>query len=169
MSIWEEDFSHVKRVIDDLKAAGVQNFREYFAAHPEFVEQAIGMVRILDVNEATVKLFGARDKQELLVSLDKILTPEAQQVFVDELVALAEGRTWLESQTFLKTLKGEHLAVVFNDNVSNRQRQFGQRAGEHHGRDGAEARGGGAASGAGRARTCQPRDDVGRNGGVDRA
>ena len=113
VSIWEEDFSHVKRVIDDLKAAGVQNFREYVAAHPEFVDQAIGMVRIQDVNEATVKLFGARDKQQLLGSLDKILTPEAQEVFVDELVALAEGRTWLESQTFLKTLKGEHLAVVF--------------------------------------------------------
>ena len=113
VSIWEEDFSHVKRVIDDLKAAGVRNFHEYFAAHPEFVEQAIRMVRILDVNEATVKLLGARDKQELLVSLDKILTPEAQQVFVDELIALAEGRTWLESQAFLKTLKGELLAVVF--------------------------------------------------------
>jgi len=65
VSIWEEDFSQVKIAIDDLKAGGVQDFRQYLAAHPEFVEQAISMVKILDVNEATVELFGARNKQEL--------------------------------------------------------------------------------------------------------
>ncbi len=113
VSIWEEDFSQVRSAIDDLRAAGVRNFRGYFAAHPEFVEQAIGMVRILDVNDATVELFGARDKQELLISLGEIFTSEARQVFVEELIALAEGKTWFESQTSLKTLKGDHITVVF--------------------------------------------------------
>ena len=114
VSIWEQDFSQVKQVLDDLKAAGVESFHDYFAAHPEFVERAMEMVKILDVNEATVELLGARDKQELLGSLDKILTPEARQVFVDELIALAEGRTGLESQTSLRTLKDDQLAVVVN-------------------------------------------------------
>ena len=113
VSILEEDFSQVKIAIDDLKARGVQDFRQYLAAHPEFVEQAISMVKILDVNEATVELFGAQDKQELLVSLDKIFTPETQEVFAGELIALAEGRTWFESQTSLKTLKGDRISVVF--------------------------------------------------------
>ena len=113
VSIWEEDFSQVKIAIDDLKARGVQDFRQYLAAHPEFVEQAISMVKILDVNEATVELFGARDKQELLVSLDKIFTPETQEIFAGELIALAEGRTWFESQTSLQTLKGDRISVVF--------------------------------------------------------
>jgi len=46
VSIWEEDFSQVKAAIDELKSKGVRDFREYLAAHPEFVQQAITIVRI---------------------------------------------------------------------------------------------------------------------------
>ncbi len=48
VSIWEEDFSAVKAVIDRLKATGVQDFRQYFTDHPDFVQQAIGMVHLRD-------------------------------------------------------------------------------------------------------------------------
>jgi PAS domain S-box-containing protein len=112
VSIWEEDFSQVKAAIDDLKSRDVRNFRQYLAAHPEFVERAVSMVRILDVNDATVELFGAQDKQELLVSLDKIFTPDTHEVFAGELIALAEGTPRFESHTTLKTLKGDPLSVV---------------------------------------------------------
>src|SRR5207247_9201194 len=46
VSIWEEDFSRVKATLDELRARGVRDVREYCAAHPEFVEQAITMVKI---------------------------------------------------------------------------------------------------------------------------
>jgi PAS domain S-box-containing protein len=113
VSIWEEDFSQVKAAIDDLKAQGVRNFRQYLDGHPEFVRQATSMVKILDVNDVTVKLFGARSKDELLVSLHKVFLPETQEVFVGELIAIAEGRTSFESETVLQTLKGDKLAVLF--------------------------------------------------------
>src|SRR2546429_9197587 len=90
VSIWEEDFSQVKIAIDDLKARGVQDFRQYLATHPEFVQQAISMVKIIDVNDATVKLFEAQSKDELLVSLHKIFLPETREVFTRELIAIAE-------------------------------------------------------------------------------
>jgi PAS domain S-box-containing protein len=113
VSIWEEDFSQVKKAIDDLKTAGVQDFREYLAAHPEFIAQAVSMVKILDVNEAAVELFAAQDKQDLVASLDQVFTPETQQVFAGELIALAEGRFSFEAQTSLRTLKGDRISVVF--------------------------------------------------------
>jgi C4-dicarboxylate-specific signal transduction histidine kinase len=113
VSIWEEDFSQVKIAIDDLKAKGVHDFRQYLATHPEFVQQAISMVKIIDVNAATVKLFEAQSKDELLVSLHKIFLPEAEEVFAGELIAIAEGRTNFESETVLQTLKGDKLAVLF--------------------------------------------------------
>ena len=113
VSIWEEDFSRVKDAIDDLKARGVRDFREYCAAHPEFVEQAIAMVKIVDVNDATVELFAAQKKDELLVSLHKVFLPATVEVFVGVLVAIAEGRTSCEAETVLQTLKGERLTVLF--------------------------------------------------------
>jgi PAS domain S-box-containing protein len=112
VSIWEEDFSQVKAAIDDLKSRGVRDFREYLAAHPEFVQQAITMVRIVDVNDVTVKLFAAESKNELLVSLHEVFVPETQEVFVGELIAIAEGRRSFAAETFLQTLKGERLSAL---------------------------------------------------------
>src|SRR5262249_27571797 len=71
------------------------------------------MVKIVDVNDATVKLFGARSKDELLVSLHAIFTPETQDVFAGELVAIAEGRTSFASEACVQTLKGDKLTVLF--------------------------------------------------------
>ncbi|HXG64422.1 MAG TPA: ATP-binding protein [Blastocatellia bacterium] len=113
VSIWEEDFSQVKAAIDDLKAQGVRDFRRYLAAHPEFVRQAIPMVKIIDVNDATVKLLAAESKEELLVSLDRVFLPETEEVFAGELLALSQGRTSFESETVLRTLKGDKLTVLF--------------------------------------------------------
>ncbi len=111
VSIWEEDFSEVKLAIDALKAAGVSDFRGYFAEHPDFVAKAIRSVRILDINDATVKMFGASDKRQLLDSLDTIFVPETAGVFAEELLAIAEGRTFFEADEVLRSLQGERLEV----------------------------------------------------------
>lgn len=113
VSIWEEDFSRVKAAIDEVRAGGVVDFRAYLAEHPDFVHRALTLVRIVDVNEATVRLFGAGTKNQLLFSLDRIFLPETEEVFAGELVALAEGRTSFHSETNLRTLNGDTLTVLF--------------------------------------------------------
>ena len=113
VAIWEEDFSLVQEAIAHLKAQGVQNFRAYFAEHPEFVQQAVDMVKIVNVNDTAVRMFGAQNKNELLASLDQLFVSETLEVFVEELLALASGKTYLESETILKTLQGERLNVLF--------------------------------------------------------
>src|SRR6266446_4289462 len=113
VSIWEEDFSRVKAAIDDLRSSGVRDFRAYFAAHPQFVQDAIAMVKVVDVNAVSVKLFAAESKAELLASLDRIFVAETYEAFIAQLVAIAEGRTLFEAETVLQTLKGELLTVLF--------------------------------------------------------
>jgi PAS domain S-box-containing protein len=112
VSIWEEDFSRVKAVLDELKAAGVDDVRAYMAAHPEFVQKAVARVRIVDVNTAAVKMFAAETKGALLASLDRVFVPETLEVFVEELVAIAEGRGFFEAETVLQTLKGDRLTAL---------------------------------------------------------
>lgn len=112
VSIWEEDYSRVKDAIDDLKAGGVRDFQMYLAEHPEFVRQAASMVKIIDVNDASVKLFEAKDKDELLTSLDNVFTVRAYGAFAGELVAIFEGRSSYKSETVLQTLKHRKLSVL---------------------------------------------------------
>jgi len=113
VAIAEEDYSLVKAAIEDLRSRGVREFREYFAAHPEFVRQAIEMVRIVDLNNAAVTLFAAESKEELLASVRKIFVPETREVFVEQLIGIAEGRASFEAESALQTLSGERLTVLF--------------------------------------------------------
>jgi PAS domain S-box-containing protein len=112
VSIWEEDFSRVKAAIDELRAGGVEDFRRYFAEHPELVAQAVRMVRIVDVNDATVALFGAQDKEDLLRSLEKVFTPDTLSIFTEHLLAIAEGRSSLAAEATLRTVNGDRLDVL---------------------------------------------------------
>ena len=113
VSIWEADFSRIKGAIDDLKSAGVRDFRQHCSAHPQFVEQAVAMMKIADVNDATVELFAAASKDEFLASPQRVLLRETLETIAGVLIAIAEGRTSFEAETVLQTLKGERLTVLF--------------------------------------------------------
>jgi PAS domain S-box-containing protein len=113
MAIWEEDFSEAKAAIDHLKATGIHDFHQYFAEHPEFVQQMASSVRIQDVNQAALKMFGAQEKAELLASLDRIFVPETQAAFTEELLAIAHEETFVAAETVVQTLQGDRLTIWF--------------------------------------------------------
>ena len=81
ISIWEEDFSLVKERIDILLENGVTDFREYFSSHPEVVNELASLVRITDVNQASLELYGADRKGYLLNKLTDIFDSETMQAF----------------------------------------------------------------------------------------
>ena len=113
VSLWEEDFSGVMAAVEDLRAQGITDFDRYFREHPEFVTRAMEAIRVLDVNEATVEMFEARNKRELLGSLPRIFNPESMPVFRAELSAVAAGRPFFEAEALLSTVRGNPVNVYF--------------------------------------------------------
>jgi C4-dicarboxylate-specific signal transduction histidine kinase len=113
VAICEQDCSRVRTAIDELRAGGVQDFRRWFAEHPDFVAQTIQMIRIVDVNDATVTLFRAQSKDELVESAHKVLVPETMPLLVEELLAIAEHRASIAAEARLQTLSGDQLDVLF--------------------------------------------------------
>jgi PAS domain S-box-containing protein len=112
VSIWEEDCSLIKEALDELRAQGVSDFRGHFADHPEFARQATGMIKVIDVNDETLRMFRARDKEELISSFGQTFAPETMEVFTDNLVAFAEGRRSFTSETVFQTLRGDRLNAI---------------------------------------------------------
>src|SRR5271157_1664375 len=110
ISLWEEDFSGVKLWIEDLRKQGVTDFWEYFESHPEQVVSFIEQIRVVDVNRATLKLFEAKDKVDIINNLDLILG-ESSESLVEELINIAEGKTEFEWQGINRTLAGERRVV----------------------------------------------------------
>ena len=113
VSLWEEDFSAIYAAIDELRSQGVKEFRRYFEEHPEFVERAQGLIQVRAVNDASVKMFEANDKSELLGALPKIFVPESMPVLLEELVTVAEGRSFLQGEALLATVRGNLIWVLF--------------------------------------------------------
>ncbi len=112
VSIWEEDLSAVKALLDDLRKQGVVDFRQYFDAHPDAVKDAGKMATVIDVNPATLKMYGASSREELLGSLDKVLLPESFALSRQLLIAVGEGKTYFEGEGVNRTLQGEVLHIL---------------------------------------------------------
>lgn len=107
ISLWEEDFSAVKSYIDDLRRKGIEHFREYFKNNPQDVANCVEMVRVKDINRATLKMYKAGSKKKLLSGLSQVFTEDTYHVFQEELVALAEGCTHFKTEALTRTLKGD--------------------------------------------------------------
>src|SRR5258706_6772042 len=107
VAIWEEDFSEVKAYLDKLKDTGVVDLETYLADHLETVLECVELVKVLDVNQATLNLFGANGKTELLGGIGKTFTEESIHTFKQELIAIANDVHELEFDVPVKTLAGQ--------------------------------------------------------------
>lgn len=112
VSLWEEDRSEVKKRIDGLGRRGCKDLRRYFDRHPAFVAQCAGLIRVLDVNKASVKLYGARRKADLLQGVDHIMGDPARKAFKAQLLALASGKTSFQAEDTNTTLDGKEIQVA---------------------------------------------------------
>ncbi len=112
VALWDEDFSAVLDLLDKLRAKGVTDVRAYFSERPRELAEAVKLVHVRDVNSYTVELFEAGDKTALLGALGAIFIDATHAVFLEELVALWEGKRRFESESLVRTLKGRVLTVL---------------------------------------------------------
>lgn len=107
VSCWLEDFSAVKNYFDELRADGVSDLENHFSEYPNAVVKCSQLIKIKDVNQATLALHKAKSKEELFQGLDKTFTPESLIVFQKELVDMWNGKTETTYDAIVKTLDNE--------------------------------------------------------------
>ena len=118
ISLWEEDFSLVAAYLDELRHSGVTDFRAYFENHPDAVVHCAALVKVIDVNKATLKLYTAKSKEDFLASPNVVFTEESFPTFREELIALADGKTGFESETINQTFTGDKLSIALSWSVA---------------------------------------------------
>ncbi len=105
ISLWEEDFSEVKKVLD--KIAEDEDIVERLNNDDDLVNECIKLIKILDVNQATLDLYNAKSKPDLLASLPRILVEASIAEFRKELISLATGKNYHECEIKQKKSSGE--------------------------------------------------------------
>lgn len=113
VSIWEEDWSDMLPVLARIEAEGGPDYETYLEANPDLVREAASRMRVLDVNDAAVRLFGARDKRHLIDSFAELFTgPTSHLAFRNVLATYLRGQRVFESENQLRTLSGDTIHVV---------------------------------------------------------
>lgn len=116
VSLWVEDFSGVKQMLDNLKSRGIDDFRVFTDVHPEFIYRCMSEIRVIDVNRHTIELFGAADKSELLRRLGDVFRDDMQRNFREQLVDLWDGKLFHRREVVNYALDGAelHLHMQFS-------------------------------------------------------
>ena len=116
-SLWVEDFSAVKHLLDDLRFQGIVDFRVFTDVHPEFVERCIQEIRVIDVNRSTLDLFGAPDKQTLMRRLNDVFSGEMIRHFREQLIDLWDGKLFQQREVVNYALNGDPVHVYLQFSV----------------------------------------------------
>lgn len=112
VAIWEEDVLELKKALDRLRAQGVSDFRKFLLEHPEFLRAAAEMITVTNVNDEAVRLYRAGSKDDLLNSEIRVLMPESEEAFREELLAIAEGKDRFRTEAVIKTFDGTAVHVL---------------------------------------------------------
>jgi len=105
ISLWEEDFSKVKKVLD--KVAEDEDVVERLKNDDDLVNLCFSLVEILNVNQATLDLYNAKSKAELIGGLPYTSMDEVLEEIRNELIALASGESSYECELILQQTSGE--------------------------------------------------------------
>ncbi|MFX0107467.1 MAG: PAS domain S-box protein, partial [Candidatus Hodarchaeota archaeon] len=120
VSIWEEDFTEVGKWMERLRAEGIADIQEYLDQNPEAVNDALSLVRVIDVNDYTVEMWEADSKGDLLVPLTNLFHEKTYQAFRRELVAIWDGKPdTLSFESMALSLKGKPIntSVVWKASI----------------------------------------------------
>ncbi len=112
VSIWEEDYTEVYALLKEIKQQGVSDIEEYLHAHPELIQSLAARIKVLDVNDATLRMYNAASKAEFLGSLEKIFVSDSKESFVHEMAAVANGERYYEGETIGRKLTGELMNLL---------------------------------------------------------
>ena len=113
-SLWNNDYSKVIETLNVLRRKGVSDLDGYLGDNPKTVVDWIRKVRILSVNAATLKLFGATSEAHLRENALNIFSDHTILMFRKFLIAIWEKHHNFRVETKMYTLDGKELSCVIS-------------------------------------------------------
>ena len=114
ISLWVQDISELRAIVAKWRDDGVRDFHRFLRDNPESFRQAIHSIRVVDVNDATLSMYGVESKAELLGPLDRTLDLENAQIIEnlsDDILAISEGREHVARESSAVTPSGKVIDV----------------------------------------------------------
>ncbi len=114
ISLWEQDFSGIKQLFDELRRVGVESLESYLDTRPAFVDECMRQIKVLNVNQKTVSMLKADSKAALLSNLDRVFRDGMRSHFREELLSLWNGDVNWSGEGINYTLDGDPLDILLH-------------------------------------------------------
>ena len=111
VSLRMEDYSEMKKWLDENFDKDV-SLAEYVENHPDLFSYLAQLPRIIDLNDATLWMFGANDKSEMQHFLHDILSSDCRREAAEIIDALRSGETSIEAELIYNRLDGKKIYTI---------------------------------------------------------
>ena len=112
ISLWQIDTSELTPVLARLRAEGVADLDAYFESHPGFLDELMQLMRVEQVNERTVRLFGGRTREDFVGPVARYWQ-DSPGTLRRSLVARFAGAESYAEETRVRALDGRAVDVFY--------------------------------------------------------
>jgi PAS domain S-box-containing protein len=118
IAIWQLNTRQMRDMFDSLRDAGVDDLDTYVAENPEFLDEAQASLKITELNERTLDLFGATNREELLEAMPGLWIPRGEN-WVDSRKARELGAKHYSAEAKIRRMDGSIADILFSVAFAN--------------------------------------------------
>jgi PAS domain S-box-containing protein len=115
----EEDFSETKNYLAELDLIGEnkKTVYNYLKLHPEVIDKSVSFIKIINVNNACLKLYKVKTKEEILQNQFKIIDSNSKEEIIQHLIAITQGEKQFVLESKIINSEGEIRNIDLRWNV----------------------------------------------------
>ena len=114
VAMWQYDPVALGELFEELRGRGITDLDPCFDQDPDLLNGMMDALRVVEVNDHAVKLFGARDRDELLGSGRKYWE-KSPDTFRRAMVSRFRGEASFQEETRFLTFDGREIDALFAD------------------------------------------------------
>lgn len=115
----EEDFSEAKNYLAelDLIYKNKKIVYDYLKQHPEVIDKCVSLIKIININNACLKLYKVKTKEEILQNQFKIIDSNFTEEIIQNLIAITQGEKQFVLDSKIINSEGEIRNIDLRWNV----------------------------------------------------
>jgi len=111
VALWERDYSRLQAHLSELKSSGIKDIKAYAHEHADFVSDCIGLISVVDANEAAREMFGKGGAS--IGALRRSIVPGPDK-FLNLLQTMMDGGRVFEDKVEVRTEDDEEKLVLLS-------------------------------------------------------
>ena len=115
--LWIKDYSKIKAMFERLRKDGIADLKQYLKKHPDFLQHCFDEIMFIDINQATLNLFKAKNKEAFFDNLNRIFSIYIHQSFSDQLLQLWDGNYYQQRECSYYSTDGQIIHVLEQFNI----------------------------------------------------